>query len=256
MVLARALRLVADGPLDARTDPRPTRRRRPCGDRLSRRPDRGRRRVRGHRAGRRQPRTAGGPPRRRGDLPAVRRFGAALGRPRRRTAPAAPRWPRRPRTGTSTNWSSTRCARRSIRCVSTCRSPPTPELTSTVGGVAPEHTDHRPAARISRPPHWISRSRCTRPLRSAGCPPPRPPSLIDELEGDRGFYAGAVGWCDAARRRPLGGVHPVRASCRPTAAPPSPTRAAASSPNPTPTTKSTRPQRNSGPSCRRWECST
>ena len=45
-------------------------------------------------------------------------------------------------------------------------------------------------------PHWIWRSRCIRPLRWAGCPTDAASTLINELEGDRGFYAGAVGWCD------------------------------------------------------------
>ena len=56
------------------------------------------------------------------------------------------------------------------------------------------------------------------------------------------------------RRRPLGGVHPLRRSCPPTAAPPTRGRAAASSPSPTPMTKSPRPPRSSEPSCLRWEC--
>ena len=34
------------------------------------------------------------------------------------------------------------------------------------------------------------------------------------IEGDRGFYAGAVGWCDAARRRPVGGLDPMRPAVR------------------------------------------
>ena len=85
-----------------------------------------------------------------------------------------------------------------------------------------------------------------------GVPAAAAAELIGELEGDRGFYAGAVGWCDAARRRPLGGVHPRRTAV---GRPPhrrTPTPAAGSSPNPIPTTKSPRPQRNSPPSCRLW----
>ena len=56
--------------------------------------------------------------------------------------------------------------------------------------------------------------------------------------------ATAAGWCRSAAP-----------SCPPTAAARWPRPAAASSPSPTPTTKSPRPQRSSGPSCRRWGCS-
>src|SRR6476659_1750109 len=54
----------------------------------------------------------------------------------------------------------------------------------------------------------------------------------------------AGGWCRSAAR-----------SCRQIAAPPTRTRARASSPNPIPTTNSRKPQRSSIPSCRPWECS-
>ena len=37
------------------------------------------------------------------------------------TGPAVRRWRSRPRTATSTSWSSTRCAKPSTRCASTCR---------------------------------------------------------------------------------------------------------------------------------------
>ena len=47
-----------------------------------------------------------------------------------------------------------------------------------------------------------------------GVPTAAAAGLINELEGDRGFYAGAVGWCDARWRRPVGGLDPVRAALR------------------------------------------
>ena len=47
-----------------------------------------------------------------------------------------------------------------------------------------------------------------------GVPAAAAAGLINELEGDRGFYAGAVGWCDARWRRPVGGLDPVRAALR------------------------------------------
>ena len=77
-----------------------------------------------------------------------------------------------------------------------------------------------------------------------GVPTEAASELIAELEGDRGFYAGAVGWCDA-KATATGWCPSAARSCRPTAAPPSRAPAAASSPNPIPTTKSTKPQRNS-----------
>ncbi len=74
---------------------------------------------------------------------------------------------------------------------------PEPELSSTVDGVAPVHphlrTDsrninHRTGSRGRAAPDTGRRRRA----RDAAA------ALITELEGDRGFYAGAVGWCDAA----------------------------------------------------------
>ena len=53
-----------------------------------------------------------------------------------------------------------------------------------------------------------------------GVPTAEAVDLIDELEGDRGFYAGAVGWCDASGRRHAGWCPSAAPSCRPTAAPP------------------------------------
>ena len=50
-----------------------------------------------------------------------------------------------------------------------------------------------------------------------GVPTAAAAGLINELEGDRGFYAGAVGWCDAAAT--AGGWSRSGArSCPPTAA--------------------------------------
>ena len=231
----------------------PARRQRRRGQRVSRRPDGRGRRLFGHRAGRREPRAAGGPARRPGDLPRRspgRRRGWRTPRP---TGPAAPRSPRRPRTATSTNWSSTRCARRWTRCASTCRSPPTPQLSQTAA-----------VWHLSTPITGRLREKSTTALDLAvalhptpavgGVPAAAAAELIGELEGDRGFYAGAVGWCDQRGDGTLGGVDPLRAAV---GRPPHrrrALRAAASSPNPIPTTKSPKPQRNSTRSCRPWEC--
>ena len=62
--------------------------------------------------------------------------------------------------------------------------------------VAPVHARSPVDCAKSPPPHWIWRWRCTRRPRSAEFPPTAAAEMITELEGDRGFYAGAVGWCD------------------------------------------------------------
>ena len=188
----------------------------------------------------------------RGDVPAVRRLGAAVAPTPTRTGPTAPRWPSRPRTATSTSWSSTRCARRSTRCASTCRSPPNPQLSSTAA-----------VWHLSTPITGRLRETSTTALDLAVALHPTPavggvpaargrgadrrtggrPRLLRRRGGlVRRSAATAAGWCRSGAP-----------SCPPTAAPPSPTPAAASSPNPIPTTKSPKPQRNSERSCLRWE---
>ena len=147
----------------------------------------------------------------RGDVPAVRRVGAALGRSRCRPG-------QRRRTGrirqepcTSTNSSSTSCG--------TALEPLCADLQ-----IAREPQLHRTAAlwHLGTPITGRLRETSTTALDLAlalhptpavgGVPTAAASELIGELEGDRGFYAGAVGWCDAARRRPLGGVDPLRAT--------------------------------------------
>ncbi len=117
VVLARALRLVADGPLDARTILHRLLARGPGDQRLSRRPDSGGRRVLGHRTRRSQPRAAGGPAGRPHVLRAVRRFGTATVRLRGRrgkrrgvggVGEEPSRTPARRRRGAARRWN--RCA--------------------------------------------------------------------------------------------------------------------------------------------------
>ena len=122
VVLARALRLAADGPLDARTiidrlaaaDPAATAY---LADLTSAGTD-----YSGSVLVGASPELLVARHGEQRGLRTVRRFCAAIGRPRHGPGQAARRSPRRPRTATSTNWSSTRCARHSIRCVSICRS--------------------------------------------------------------------------------------------------------------------------------------
>ena len=72
---------------------------------------------------------------------------------------------------------------------------PTPELSQHRGGVAPVHPHHRTAARNIH--HRTgSRHRTASDACGRRCAPAAAAALINELEGDRGFYAGAVGWCD------------------------------------------------------------
>jgi isochorismate synthase len=125
-----------------------------------------------------------------------------------------------------------------------------PQLTAP-GAVASVHPDPRHAARNLH--HRIGSALALHPTPAVGgVPTAAAVDLIAEIEGDRGFYAGAVGWCDA--RGDGRWVVAIRgARCRRTAARRWPRPAAVSWPNPIPTTNSPRPQRSSGPSCRRWE---
>jgi isochorismate synthase len=50
-----------------------------------------------------------------------------------------------------------------------------------------------------------------------GVPAAAAAELIGELEGDRGFYAGAVGWCDESAATGAGWCPSAARSCRPTA---------------------------------------
>ena len=206
----------------------------------------GGRRVPGHGARRREPRAAGGPSRRSGDVPPF--AGSA---PRSTDpdadAPAAPRWPSRRRIATSTNWSSTRCARRCDRCAVDVHIAAAARAEPNGGGVAPQHTHHRPTARNID--HRIgSRDRAaSRPLPWAGCPPRPRRRLISDTRGRsrvlrRGRRLvrprGDGRWVVSIRCAQLSADRRTAGAMR----------AAASSPNPIPTTKSPRRQQNSGPS--------
>ena len=244
VVLARALRLVADGAAGRPRDPAPAGRRRPGRLRLSRRPDRRRRRLRRRGAGGRQPGAAGRALRRPGHVPAVRRFGARARPTPTSTPPTAPRWPSRPRTVTSTSWSSTtmRAALEPLCDDLTIAAEPQLSRTAAVWHLCTPITGRlrdtsttaidlalalHPTPAVGGVP-TAGRDRADR---RAG----RRPRLLRRRGGlVRRRAATAAGWCRSAAR-----------SCRPTAAPRWPTPAAASSPNPTPMTKSTKPQRNS-----------
>ena len=168
------------------------------------------------------------------------------------TPPPAPRWPSRPRI-----------------------------VTSTVGdrhhggGIAPavQRVDDCPAPALSRTAAvWHLSTPITGRLRDTsttaidlalalhptpavgGVPTKAAVRLISELEGDRGFYAGAVGWCDASGDgRWVVTIRGAQLSADRAARWRMP--AAVSSPSPTPTTKSPRRQRNSSQSSTRWELS-
>jgi isochorismate synthase len=70
-----------------------------------------------------------------------------------------------------------------------------PQLTAP-GAVASVHPDPRHAARNLH--HRIGSALALHPTPAVGgVPTAAAVDLIAEIEGDRGFYAGAVGWCDA-----------------------------------------------------------
>lgn len=69
-----------------------------------------------------------------------------------------------------------------------------PQLTKTAA-VWHLYTPSPAGCAKEQPLHWIWRLRCTHPA-VGGSPVHEATALIDQLEGDRGFYAGAVGWCD------------------------------------------------------------
>ena len=125
-----------------------------------------------------------------------------------------------------------------------------PELSQDRGGMA-LYTLITAGYEKSQPPHSIWRSPCIRHRRSAGSRPAAT-ALINELEGDRGFYAGAVGWCDQrGDGRWVVSIRCAQLSAdRRTADAHSGGGIVAES---DPTTKSRKPQRNSTRSWRRWE---
>ena len=118
-----------------------------------------------------------------------------------------------------------------------------PSATPGRPGVAPVHPDHRPAARkVNHRTGSRDRAASDTGRRRRACRG----GAVDHRTGGRPrVLRGRGGLVRRARRRPLGGVDPLRRNCPPTGAPPSRARAAASSPSPIPTTKSPRPQRSS-----------
>ena len=185
-----------------------------------------------------------------GELPALRRIGAAIADPETDAANGR-HWRPPARTVTSTNSSSTPCAPRWSRCAAIWTSRRKPQLSRTAalwhlstpirGHAARNLTTALDLALALHPTPAVG-----------GVPTAAAVDLIAELEGDRGFYAGAVGWCDArGDGRWVVAIRGAQVSADRREALAQP--AAVSWPNPIPTTKSPRPQRSSGPSCRRWE---
>ena len=191
----------------------PVDRQRPGGECVPRRPHRGRRRVFRRCARRREPRAVGGTPRRNGDLQAVRGLGATAGRSRcrrgqRRRACRLRQEPPRAPTGCR------RDARGAGPAVRRSADRTAAGAFQDHSGVASVHADHRPTARkindrIGFGGRTASNT-CGR--RGAG----RSRNGVDQRAGGRPrFLRGSGGLVRSARRRPLGGVDPLRAAfCR------------------------------------------
>ena len=224
----------------------PLGRRRPGGLRLSGRPVGGGRPVLGHGAGGREPGVAGSPRRRPGDLPALRRFGAAGRRPRARRRRR--RRARRLRQGPSRAPTRHRHHGRGVAAaVQRVDDRADADAQPDHRAVAPQHTDHRPAARHIHHRNRFDARPASHPGGRRRSRPPPPPSSSPNWKAIAAStparWAGAMraataaGWCPSAAR-----------NWPPTGSPRWPTPAAASSPNPTPMAKSPRRQRNSAPS--------
>ena len=224
--------------------PAPAGRRRPDRLRLSRRPDRRRRRLRGGGPGGRQPRTAGR---------ALRRSRRCADRsPARRhapptptsTPPTAPHWPHsaKDRHEHQLVIDTMRAALEPLCDDLTIASEPQLSRTAAVWHLCTPISGRLRDTSTTA----IDLALALHPTPAVGGVPTRAPhpssspSWKVTAVSTPGRWAGATpaatvaGWCPSAAR-----------SCRPTAAPRSRAPAAASSPNPIPMTKSTRRQRNS-----------
>ena len=164
--------------------------------------------------------------------PAHGRHRAPRAATRRPTPGSPPRCSRRRPTATSTRspstWSTTRC---SPFC-SYLDDEAEPSVVAAGQRVSTSPPGSRAGCRTRRR-RCSSWSRALHPT-PAVCGRPRDAALalIAELEGlDRGRYAGAVGWVDAAGNGAVGGRHPLRR--RSTAPWPGCSPATASSPTPT-----------------------
>ena len=168
--------------------------RRSGGQRVSRRPDTGRRSVLGEGAPRRQPRVAGVAQRRPGRLQAVRGFGATTGRPGRR--------PGQRRGACAVGEEPPRARARRRRDAQS----PRPVVRRLADSADAATEPHRRRLAFVHADNWTTSRNINDCFGSRCCSASDPgrrrgayraaAGLIGELEGDRGFYAGAVGWCD------------------------------------------------------------